>query len=280
MCGLIGIASDTEVKWSLYEALNVLQHRGQDSAGVAMCEGTQFRQHKGVGLVRDVFDDKAMEDLRGMCGIGHVRYPTAGSRNDPLLAQPFYVNYPYGIFLAHNGNLTNSKELKQQLLSRHQCHINTDSDSEVLLNVFAQALYQYHKRECENRPNVEAVFAAVREVHRCCRGAYAAVALLSGYGLIAFRDPHGIRPLVFGQHHGNGRNRYMFSSESAALDVLDYSMQRDVAPGEAIYVEYDSLRIHKRQCAEHVQLSPCIFEHVYLARLIRLWMACPCTKHA
>lgn len=266
MCGLIGMVSDEESKWSLYEALNILQHRGQDAAGIAICEGRQFRLHRGVGLVRDVFTDQAMNDLCGTSGVAHVRYPTAGSRNDPLLVQPFYVNYPYGIFLAHNGNLTNSEELKEHLLSRHQCHINTGSDSEVLLNVLAQALYRHHNRERDSRPNVDAIFAAVSEVHRQCRGAYAVVALLCGHGLLAFRDPHGIRPLVLGEQKSAEGKRYMLSSESVALDVLGYALRRDVAPGEAVYIESDSRTLHKRQCASSYWLNPCIFEHVYLAR--------------
>lgn len=266
MCGLIGIVSDSEAKWALYEALNVVQHRGQDAAGMAICERHHFCSKKGIGLARDVFDDDAINALHGTVGIGHVRYPTAGSHNDPHLAQPFYVNYPYGIFLAHNGNLTNSNELKGLLKDQHQCHINTDSDSEVMINVFAQALCRHIGQARDKESSIEAIFATVKDVYRQCRGAYSVVVLLCGHGLLAFRDPHGIRPLVFGRQEHQGKTRYMFSSESVALDVLGYEMLRDVAPGEAIYVESDSLRLHKRQCADTFDLSPCIFEHVYLAR--------------
>ena len=266
MCGLVGIASNREIKWSLYEALHVVQHRGQDAAGIATSEGYQARCKKNVGLARDVFDDASMLDLRGNVGIAHVRYPTAGSHSNPLLAQPFYVNYPYGIFLAHNGNLVNSDELKQPLLKDRRCHINTDSDSEVILNVFAQALQRAQSTATGDGQHVDAIFDAVREVHRQCRGAYATIALLCGHGLLAFRDPYGIRPLIFGKQEREGCVRYMFSSESAALDMLGFDVQRDVAPGEAIYIECDSLHVHKRQCVDDFQLTPCIFEHVYLAR--------------
>lgn len=266
MCGLVGMIGATEVCWSLYEVSNVQQHRGQDAAGIATYDGSRCHIHTGIGLARDIYNDEIMGRLRGNAGIAHVRYPTAGSRDDPLLAQPFYVNYPFGIFLGHNGNLTNSQDLKKDLVEGHLCHINTDSDSEVLLNIFAQALHAHCTKHGAMTNPAEAVFYAISQVHQKCRGAYAAVLLLSGYGLVGFRDPNGIRPLVFGKKGTGSTAHYMFSSESVALDAMDFELLRDVAPGEGIFVEYDSLQVHKRQCSEHYQLVPCIFEHVYLAR--------------
>jgi amidophosphoribosyltransferase len=260
MCGVVGIVGRTDIKYQIYDALTVLQHRGQDAAGIMTCRDGQLAQRKDVGLVRDVFRERHMEQLAGPLGVGHVRYPTAGS-SGPSLAQPFYVNSPYGICLAHNGNLTNSEELRRHVFNSDLRHINTDSDSEILLNVFA------HELQLQGRlqPRPEDIFSAVRRVHRRCRGAYAAVGLIANYGLFAFRDPFGIRPLVFGFRETPKGREYMIASESVALDVLGYTLERDLAPGEAIFIDLGG-EVHSSQCAEHTELVPCIFEHVYFAR--------------
>jgi amidophosphoribosyltransferase len=260
MCGLIGIVGEGDVAPEIYDALTVLQHRGQDAAGIMTFEGQRIHQRKSVGLVRDVFRQHHMQRLTGTIGIGHVRYPTAGS-GGAANAQPFYVNSPYGIALAHNGNLTNSSVLQRELFESEMRHLNTDSDSEVLLNVFAYELQRLGKLH----PQPEDMFAAVAAVHRRCRGGYAAVAMLVGQGLVAFRDPVGIRPLVVG-YRGEGSNReYMVASESVALDVLGFRLLGDVAPGEAVYID-SKRQLHMQQCAENPVLRPCIFEHVYFAR--------------
>jgi amidophosphoribosyltransferase len=260
MCGLVGLVGKGEVAPDIYDALTVLQHRGQDAAGIITCSGGRFNQRKSEGLVRDVFRQHHMQLLSGSMGVGHVRYPTAGS-SGPALAQPFYVNSPYGIALAHNGNLTNSEQLTRELFRDDLRHLNTDSDSEVLLNVFAHELQTLGKLA----PEAEDIFAAVRAVHRRCSGGYAAVALLVNYGIVAFRDPFGIRPLVFGVRDSGGRKEYMMASESVALDVLGFNRIGDVQPGEAVFVTTDGV-LHRRQCAERSVLRPCIFEHVYFAR--------------
>jgi amidophosphoribosyltransferase len=260
MCGIIGIVAHEPVNQSIYDSLTVLQHRGQDAAGIITCEGGRLHLRKDTGLVRDVFHHRHMTRMYGNMGIGHVRYPTAGCESSAE-AQPFYVNSPYGICLAHNGNLTNANKLKQELFQDDLRQINTDSDSEVLLNVFAHELQQYAKL----RMDVEDVFKAVAGVHRRCRGAYAAVAMITGQGIVAFRDPHGIRPLVYGKRESAQGVDHMIASESVALDVLGYELIADVAPGEAVFIALDG-RIHTRQCAENPVLSPCIFEYVYLAR--------------
>ncbi len=260
MCGVVGIAGKAPVNVQLYDALTVLQHRGQDAAGIVTCEKGRIHQRKSTGLVRDVFHTRHMEQLVGNIGIGHVRYPTAGSTG-PALAQPFYVNSPYGICLAHNGNLTNSEELQEHLFKTDMRHVNTDSDSEVLLNVFAHEL----QLQGQLRPGPEDIFAAVSRVHRRCRGAYAVVSMIANYGLVAFRDPHGIRPLVFGSRETAAGTEYMVASESVALDVLGFKVERDLQPGEAMYVDTDG-HLHLRMCAEHTELVPCIFEQVYFAR--------------
>lgn len=260
MCGLAGVVGRGDVAPDLYDALTVLQHRGQDAAGIMTCSENRFHQRKSVGLVRDVFRQHHMLRLRGNIGIGHVRYPTAGSAG-AANAQPFYVNSPYGIALAHNGNLTNSDALCQELFETEMRHLNTDSDSEVLLNVFAfelQALGKLH-------PQPSDLFAAVSAVHRRCRGGYAAVAMLVNHGVIAFRDPHGIRPLVLGYRGEGSQREYMVASESVALDVLGFRVLSDVAPGEAVYIDANR-QLHMQQCAERTTLTPCIFEHVYFAR--------------
>jgi len=249
-----GVAPD------IYDALTVLQHRGQDAAGIVTCEDGRFSQHKGEGLVRDVFRQQHMQRLTGHMGVGHVRYPTAGS-SGPELAQPFYVNSPYGIALAHNGNLTNSEALTRELFQDDLRHLATDSDSEVLLNIFAHELQTLGKLS----PRADDIFKAVEAVHRRCRGGYAVVGLVVNYGILGFRDPHGIRPLVIGSREREGATEYMIASESVALDVLGFTLVGDVAPGEAIFIDQAG-NLHRRQCAQEAKLFPCIFEHVYFSR--------------
>src|SRR5690554_3953887 len=258
MCGIIGIVATTEVATALYDGLTVLQHRGQDAAGIATANGTQLRVHKGNGLVRDVFDARAMRLLQGRVGIGHCRYPTAGSEGSDE-AQPFYVNSPYGIALAHNGNLVNTDTLRREVFEQDRRNINTQSDSEVLLNVFAH--------ELDKSPTLtpEAAFRAVEGVNRRARGGYAAVATVLGLGLVAFRDPHGIRPLVLGKRGTEAGDEYAIASESVALDILGFERVRDIAPGEGVVVTSRG-ELHTRQCAEPGTHAPCIFEYVYFAR--------------
>lgn len=260
MCGIVGIVSHSPVNQELYEALTVLQHRGQDAAGIVTYEGGRFYLRKDRGLVRDVFETEHMLNLPGTMGIGHVRYPTSGCIS-PAEAQPFYVNSPYGIALGHNGNLTNAEQLKQELFLQDQRHINTDSDSEVLLNVFAHELQRLGKL----RLDVNDVFDAVTEVHRRCRGAYAVVAMITGFGILGFRDPYGIRPAVIGRRESPMGAEYMIASESVALDVLGFELMRDIEPGEAVFIEKNG-RLHSRRCANTAVYSPCIFEFVYFAR--------------
>jgi amidophosphoribosyltransferase len=260
MCGIIGAVRRSNTNQSLYDGLTVLQHRGQDAAGIMTCEGTKFFLRKDNGLVRDVFDTSHMISLRGNCGIGHVRYPTAGCTLSSE-AQPFYVNSPYGIALAHNGNLTNAEKLKQDLFREDKRHINTESDSEVLLNVFAHELQKSGKMHIDEND----IFTAVAGVHRRCRGGYAVIAMITGYGIVGFRDPYGIRPIVFGKRETDQGTEYMIASESVALDVLDFELVRDIAPGEAVFVSMDGA-LYSRQCADNPLHSPCIFEYVYLAR--------------
>ncbi len=260
MCGIIGMVCKSRVNQSIYDGLTVLQHRGQDAAGIMTCEGRTLYLRKDNGLVRDVFKTSHMINLRGNCGIGHVRYPTAGCSSSSE-AQPFYVNSPYGIALAHNGNLTNADQLKDELFRDDRRHINTESDSEILLNVFAHELQQSGKMVID----AEDVFAAVSGVHRRCRGGYAAIAMVTGYGILGFRDPYGIRPIVFGRRETPQGTEYMIASESVALDVLGFDLVRDIAPGEAVFITMDG-EIHTRQCASNPEHSPCIFEYVYLAR--------------
>jgi amidophosphoribosyltransferase len=246
----------------LYDGLQVLQHRGQDAAGIVTGEGNTFHMHKANGLVRDVFRTRDMRNLLGNMGIAHVRYPTAGSASSSAEAQPFYVNSPFGIVLGHNGNLTNTEQLQEDLFRQDLRHVNTSSDSEVLLNVLAHELQE---NVSNHRLDPAAIFAAVAGVHRRCRGAYAVVAMIAGYGLIAFRDPYGIRPLVIGYCDNELGREYLVASESVALDVLGFKLLRDVAPGEAILVDVDG-NFHSQQCAAKASLNPCIFEYVYLAR--------------
>ena len=261
MCGLVGMVAERDVAADIYDALTMLQHRGQDAAGIMTCQDGKLMQRKGEGLVRDVFRASHMAQLLGQFGIGHVRYPTQGS-SGTALAQPFYVNSPYGIALAHNGNLTNSAFLSEELFKSDLRHLNTDSDSEVLLNVFAHELHRLGKL----KPSPQDIFDATRVVHKRCEGGYAAVALISGFGLVAFRDPNGIRPLVVGQRQGrSGETEYMVASESVALDVLGFELLGDVLPGEAICVTQTG-ELYREQCADEPKLTPCIFEHVYFAR--------------
>lgn len=260
MCGIVGIVAKSHVNQALFDGLTVLQHRGQDAAGIVTCEGDRLYLRKDNGLVRDVFDTQHMMQLRGNMGIGHVRYPTAGCASGAE-AQPFYVNSPYGISLAHNGNLTNSETLKEELYRTDLRHMNTNSDTEVLLNVFAQELQKRGKHQIDEQD----VFQAVAGVHRRCRGAYAAVAMITGYGVVAFRDPYAIRPLVYGQRKTDDGMEYIVASESAAVDILGFKLMRDVKPGEAVYIT-SSGRIFTQTCAPNAQYAPCIFEQVYLAR--------------
>ncbi|QLF91880.1 amidophosphoribosyltransferase [Pseudomonas sp. ABC1] len=260
MCGIVGIVGKSNVNQALYDALTVLQHRGQDAAGIVTSDGERLFLRKDNGLVRDVFHQRHMQRLVGHIGIAHVRYPTAGSSTSAE-AQPFYVNSPYGITLAHNGNLTNVEQLTKEIYEADLRHVNTNSDSEVLLNVFAHELAQRGKLQ----PTEEDIFAAVSKVHERCRGGYAAVAMVTGYGIVGFRDPNAIRPIVFGQRQTDEGVEYMIASESVALDVLGFTLIRDLAPGEAVYIT-DQGDLYTRQCATDPRYAPCIFEHVYLAR--------------
>jgi len=261
MCGIFGITGHSPVSPNLYEALSILQHRGQDAAGMATCDQGRMYFHKANGLVRDVFQAADLERLTGTTGIGHVRYPTAGSFSSSLEAQPFYVNSPYGIALAHNGNLTNAAQLKKELYEIDRRHINTDSDSEVLLNIFAHEL----QKNSRSRLTAEAIFKSVSGVHRRCLGGYAVIAMINGYGLVAFRDPHGIRPVVLGQRRTGAGLEYMIASESCVLDVLGFTLIGDIDAGEAVSIDMHN-SLQRRRCREDAQLSPCIFEYVYLAR--------------
>jgi amidophosphoribosyltransferase len=262
VCGIVGVVANTPANQTLYDALLLLQHRGQDAAGICTVNGNRFHMHKGTGLARDVFRTRNMRSLPGNAGIGQVRYPTQGSAADSEEAQPFYVNAPFGVSLAHNGNLTNTETLKEEMFGRDRRHINTSSDSEVLLNVLAHELGE----ACRGgMPDPEAIFAAVAGVHRRVRGAYAVVALIAGHGLLAFRDPCGIRPLAFGVNETDQGTEYLVASESVALDGLGFRLVRDVAPGEAVYIDFEG-RFFSRQCAPQASLHPCLFEYVYLAR--------------
>ena len=260
MCGIIGIVGKQPVTPSLYDALTILQHRGQDAAGIATLEGLRIHLYKGNGLVRDVFPRSELEKLQGLAGIGHVRYPTAGS--DKLdEAQPFYVNSPYGIVLGHNGNLINTAALKKELFDSDRRHINTESDSEVLLNVFAHELHRIGPGGVQP----EDVFKAVDGLHQRCKGAYSVIALITGKGVLGFRDPHGIRPVVLGYRDTDKGREYAIASESVALDVLDFTLMRDLKPGEAVFITLDG-QLHTHESSHAEAASPCIFEYVYFAR--------------
>ncbi|MDE0926481.1 MAG: amidophosphoribosyltransferase [Methylophilaceae bacterium] len=261
MCGIIGIVGKNPVSQLLYDGLLVLQHRGQDAAGIVTCDGNTFFMHKSNGLVKDVFQTRHMRSLNGNAGIAHVRYPTAGS-SSAAEAQPFYVNSPFGIVLAHNGNLTNSEQLKSEMFKQDLRHINTSSDSEVLLNVLAHEIERTSKSAVLNN---DMAFDAVAGVHRRCKGAYAVVAMIADFGLLAFRDPNGIRPLVIGKMETEKGTEHIVASESVALDVLGFTLVRDVDPGESVFIDMDG-NLFSKQCAEKSKLTPCIFEYVYLAR--------------
>ena len=261
MCGVVGIVSTQPVNQALYNALTVLQHRGQDAAGIVTWSEEQgLKQRKSNGLVRDVFRQRHMVRLQGNVGIGHVRYPTAGGAKSSE-AQPFYVNSPYGICLAHNGNLTNYDELAGLLIREDRRHLATNSDSEVLLNVFAHEL----QIRVNGKPTPENVFDAIDAVHSRCRGGYAVVAMIIGFGIVAFRDPNGIRPLVLGERETDGHKEYMVASESVALDAMQFERLRDVRPGECVYIENDGV-LNARDYRGETRHTPCIFEHVYFAR--------------
>lgn len=263
MCGIIGILSvnGDNVNQGIYDGLTVLQHRGQDAAGIVTLHQDRFYQRKDNGMVSDVFRTRHMRDLHGPMGIGHVRYPTAGSASSAE-AQPFYVNSPYGIVLAHNGNLTNTEALSRELYVQDLRHLNTNSDSEVLLNVFAHEMMVQGKEKVTE----EQVFTAISRVHERCKGGYAAVGMIAGFGMFAFRDPYGLRPVVYGERlTESGKKDYIVASETVAVDVLEFKVIRDLAPGEAIVITEDG-RFFSHQCAAKPVLAPCIFEHVYLAR--------------
>lgn len=261
MCGVVGVVAKGPVNQLLYDGLLVLQHRGQDAAGIVTSEGKAFHMHKGQGLVRDVFRTRNMRSLPGNIGIAHCRYPTAGSAANAGEAQPFYVNSPFGLVLGHNGNLTNAEQLKEEMFRLDLRHINTNSDSEVLLNVLAHEL---ERAASGYKLDAETVFKAVGHVYRRLKGAYAVVAMIAGIGIVGFRDPHGIRPLVIGRNDTPEGPEWMLASESVALDALGFHVERDVNAGEAILIDMEG-NFHTRQCAE-AHLTPCIFEHVYLAR--------------
>ena len=260
MCGIIGIVDNNSVNQSLFDGLTVLQHRGQDSAGIATCFKNNLYQKKSKGLVNDIFNNKDMVDLKGNLGIGHVRYPTAGSHGTEE-AHPFYVNSPYGIALAHNGNLDNSELLREELLINDRRHIHTQSDTEVLLNIFAHELLNADSSSF----TVPDLFNAINGVHKRCSGAYAVVALIAGYGLVAFRDIYGIRPLILGKKKNSTGYSYIVSSESVALDLLGYETVRDLEPGESIFIDTEG-NIHESLYSENLELNPCIFEYVYFSR--------------
>ncbi len=260
MCGVIGVVSQSEVASTIYECLTVLQHRGQDAAGIATCNNREIALVKDNGLVRDIFNSDNVKNLKGNMGIGHTRYPTAGGDNK-LESQPFYVNSPYGIVLAHNGNLVNTAQLRKELFEEDRRHINTQSDSEVLLNVFAHELQK--SNELSLTPSM--VFDAITALNKRCVGGYAVVAMIPGKGIIGFRDPHGIRPLVIGKKLINQQYEYMLASESVALDIHGYELINDVLPGEAVMISKDG-KLHRQQCSDVNHHTPCIFEFVYFSR--------------
>jgi amidophosphoribosyltransferase len=262
MCGIIGIVAKNPVNQAIYDGLTVLQHRGQDAAGMVTCDGSKLYLRKDNGLVRDVFHTRHMRNLKGNMGIGHVRYPTAGCSSSAE-AQPFYVNTPYGITLAHNGNLTNAETLKENLMRDDLRHLNTNSDSEVLLNILAHELNAIGRPR--NDLDAKDVFHAVKRLHERCKGGYAAVAMITGVGILGFRDPNGIRPIVFGERKTDSGTEFIIASESVAISALDFELIRDIAPGEAVFITLDG-EIHTFQCSDKSNYSPCIFEHVYLAR--------------
>ena len=260
MCGIVGVVSGAPVNQLIYDALLLLQHRGQDAVGIVTQQGRKFFMHKAKGMVKDVFRTRNMRALPGNCGLGQVRYPTAGNAFSEEEAQPFYVNAPFGIVLVHNGNLTNAQALKADLFNTDHRHINTESDSEVLLNVLADELDKATRGKVLHEQDV---FAAVRAVHKRIRGSYAVIALIAGHGLLAFRDPYGIRPLCIGRSTAD--NTVMLASESVVLEGTGHVLERDIQPGEAVFIDLQG-QMTAQQCADTPRLSPCIFEYVYLAR--------------
>jgi amidophosphoribosyltransferase len=260
MCGVVGIAGKSPVNQMLFDALTMLQHRGQDAAGIVTCQEGRLFLRKDIGMVRDVFHTRHMRALQGNYGIGHVRYPTAGTSSSAE-AQPFYVNSPYGITLAHNGNLTNAEEIHDDLFKTDLRHMNTDSDSEVLLNVFAHELQKHAKLV----PSADDVFHVVSRVHERCKGGYAVVAMITGQGLVGFRDPNGIRPLIYGSRETEQGMEYILASESVAITALGFKVERDIEPGEAVFIDSEG-NFFSQQCAENPEYRPCIFEYVYFAR--------------
>lgn len=262
MCGILGVVGNSFVNQTLFDGLTIIQHRGQDAAGMVTCDNDRFYLRKDNGLVRDVFHTRHMLNLRGNMGIGHVRYPTAGCSSSAE-AQPFYVNSPYGITLAHNGNLINGEQLKRDLVDIDRRHLNTESDSEILLNIFAFELQKVGKKRNDLTP--DDIFGAISRVHNRCRGAYAAVVMIIGVGIVGFRDPYGIRPMVYGSRMTDKGAEHVISSESVGIDALGFNLVRDVDPGEAIFINSEG-EFTARQCADRTSLNPCIFEYVYLAR--------------
>src|SRR5213595_469224 len=262
MCGILGVVAKTPVNQLLYDGLLLLQHRGQDAAGIVTSEHATLHMHKGSGMVRDVFRTRNMRDLAGNFGVAHCRYPTAGSAFKVAEAQPFYVNSPFGIVLGHNGNLTNADQLKEEMFRTDLRHINTGSDSEVLVNVLAHEL---EKASDKLRLEPQTIFTAIANVHRRVRGAYAVVAMIAGNGVLAFRDPYGIRPAVIGYNANDAGTAYMVASESVAVDALGFRLLRDIGPGEAVFIDEEG-GFHSQQCTPHASLNPYIFEYVYLAR--------------
>jgi amidophosphoribosyltransferase len=261
MCGVVGIVSKEEVAPSIYEALTVIQHRGQDAAGIATLENGRLHSRKQIGLVRDVFREQHIKELKGQIGIGHVRYPTAGGASREF-SQPLYVNSPYGISISHNGNLVNASELKKELYQDNLRHLNTSSDSEVILNVFAHELQQASSYD----PTPDQIFKAVEKTHLRLKGAYSVLLMISGVGLIAIRDPKGIRPLILGKKDNDLiGSEYMFASESPALNALEFDIVGDLEPGEAVFITLEG-SLHRKVCHKSPSNNPCIFEYVYLAR--------------
>ncbi len=260
MCGIVGLVAHDYVNQTIFDALTVMQHRGQDAAGVVTSDGQKFYMRKDNGLVRDAIRTRHMRKLIGNIGIGHVRYPTAGTSN-AAEAQPFYVNSPYGIALAHNGNITNTEQLINEIHHEDLRHLNTNSDSEVLLNIFAHELQEQGALV----PTEKEVFTAIKKVHQRVSGGYSVVALITGYGVVAFRDPNGIRPLVYGSRVTEQGKEYMVASESAALDISGFKLERDIEPGEAVFINKNN-QIFTKICCEDTQKSPCLFEYVYLSR--------------
>ncbi|MGB5706484.1 MAG: amidophosphoribosyltransferase [Arenicellales bacterium] len=263
MCGIVGIMDSERVNQQLYDGLTVVQHRGQDAAGIITSDGNRVFLRKDNGLVRDVFHTRHMMQLKGNMGIGHTRYPTAGC-DSRAEAQPFYVNSPFGLALAHNGNLINAEPLRDELFRQDLRQLNTTSDSEIILNIFAHEL-----RDAIGGSSLRAepgdIFQAVSGVMERCKGAYAVITMIVGVGIVAFRDPYGIRPLIYGTRQNNGHTAHMFASESVALDVIGYERERDVAPGEAIFIDMRG-NVHNQVCAANTRYNTCIFEYVYLAR--------------